>query len=224
MASTRFAIVGVLSVALCPLALGDARSQSGPDSAGNGQSRKIRLIAPDQVAPAPSDGPLERLPAQTDPAAGAKNTPRLLTVRSRLLHRPIIVDGGTFVSLGYRVAIEGVAPLPLEYVCTSVGGIVWPCGMAARTAFRYHVRGRSLRCRVPDEPPDNDAFITSLCTLAGEDIGNWLVSQGWAQAAGDAYRKESETARLQKRGIFGAPPAPYPANLPSINAQVSGTP
>ncbi len=38
--------------------------------------------------------------------------------------------------------------------------------------------------------------------MAGSDIGQWLVSRGWARADGDRYVEDEKAAREDKRGLW----------------------
>lgn len=188
-----------------------------------GTARKsVRLIAPELIAPAPSAGRLERLPAlapMQKPGIAPKAVIR--PARFRLLPLPIAESAGVLLADGYRIALAGIGPSDVGENCGVSG---WPCGATALTAFRAYLRGRSLRCRVPDERPPGKEIVVAECTLAGADIGAWLVRHGWARSSGGVYAEEEKLARERRLGLFGPPPPIYAPSFPSINAQVSGTP
>ena len=98
------------------------------------------------------------------------------------------------------------------------GGRTWPCGVNARTAFRLFLRGRALACDIPPKAGDD---IVASCRLGKQDVGAWLVINGWARAApGGPYAEAQQSAESRKKGIFGAPPErsgvqPPPATDPS---------
>lgn len=142
----------------------------------------------------PDDRTLAELPA-TDTPGDRKQT---------MLYRPVASAGGRFDAMGYSVAIAGVEGPALEQTCLFQGRS-WACGMQARTEFRALLRGRALSCAVPPEP--GGEIVTSACSLGRQDVGAWLVAQGWGKAAaGSAYADEDEEARGAKRGIYGPPP------------------
>lgn len=121
------------------------------------------------------------------------------------LFRPVAVESAVFESGGYTVAIDGVKSVSPDENCTHEG-TSWPCGVRARAAFRLWLRGRALVCQIPDAEEAGDA-MRARCRLAKEDVGAWLVSNGWALAAPDGpYVQAEEKARAEKLGIFGAPP------------------
>ena len=103
------------------------------------------------------------------------------------------------------LTLPGIEIVAADETCTSPSGQEWPCGMAARTAFRAYLRGRALNCHLPDAPSDED--IATECLLQGEDPALWLVSQGWARAKPDGpFGLQAEAAELARLGIFGQPP------------------
>lgn len=121
------------------------------------------------------------------------------------LFRPVAVESAVFESGGHTIAIDDVKSVPLDETCT-YEGTSWPCGMRARAAFRMWLRGRALVCQVPDDEEDNPV-MRARCRLAKQDVGAWLVSNGWALAAPDgAYVQAEEKARAARMGIFGPPP------------------
>lgn len=141
-------------------------------------------------------------PAET-PTPEASETPAPAEPQSgqRLFNRPIAVDSGTIVAGDVTLHIAGVEPLAPQQRCTQ-GAQSWPCGARARTAFRSWLRGRSVECDLPPEFAAQPGLPVS-CSLAGEDVGQWLISNGWAAATPDsAYAKTEHEAREAKRGIW----------------------
>ncbi|WP_183096966.1 thermonuclease family protein [Mesorhizobium sp. YM1C-6-2] len=121
------------------------------------------------------------------------------------LFRPVALESAVFESGGHTIAIDGVESVALDESCT-YEGTSWPCGVRARTAFRFWLRGRALVCQIPEAEQDKEVMRAS-CRLAKQDVGAWLVSNGWALATpGGPYVQAEETARAARMGIFGAPP------------------
>ncbi|TIU34710.1 MAG: thermonuclease family protein, partial [Mesorhizobium sp.] len=102
-----------------------------------------------------------------------------------------------------RVIISGAVDIGPDRAC-SFGDAIWPCGQRARAAFNAWLRGRALKCVLP---PDGDRFaVAAPCTLGKQDVGAWLVANGWAMAApGGLYDKAEAVARGAQMGIFGPP-------------------
>ncbi|MEZ5782703.1 MAG: thermonuclease family protein [Rhizobiaceae bacterium] len=144
-----------------------------------------------------------------------------------ILHRAIAPSAGVIEAMGYHVTIDGVEPVAADTRCTYKGE-EWQCGMRARTAFRGFLRGRSPTCKVPDEPPSE--MISAKCHIGKKDLGEWLVSNGWARAVpAGPYAEASAKAEQVGRGIFGAPPGKgglpeLPESYPPLTATVRETP
>ncbi|EKF44478.1 hypothetical protein NA8A_02010 [Nitratireductor indicus C115] len=183
---------------------------SAQDGGGTGQARGPRVIAPELVAPLPVDpSMLERIePRQPlSGLAGPAPEPKLRK-EDALFFRPVAVAAGMFESEGRTVTIAGIRVIPPDRTCEARDGGAWPCGVQARTAFRYWLRGRAIACESGPggEPPDTDKPLT--CSLAGYDIGKWLIENGWAMPEpGGPYEQDGENARRAGKGIFSGGPS-----------------
>ncbi|GLS29330.1 hypothetical protein SAMN04488498_113134 [Mesorhizobium albiziae] len=145
------------------------------------------------------------------------------------LHRPISNAAGTFEAMGYSVTIAGTEPVDADETCNFKGDS-WPCGARARTAFRSFLRGRAVICAMPEgaEP----GAITAECRIGTDNMGEWLVENGWARAAaGGPYAELGEKAQSAAKGVYGPPPvrietAPLPdgAQLPVLEADPAEVP
>ncbi|ODT08905.1 MAG: hypothetical protein ABS58_00040 [Mesorhizobium sp. SCN 65-20] len=133
------------------------------------------------------------------------------------LFHPVASAAGVIEGNGFNVAIAGVKPLDAGESCTS-DGQEWNCGARARTAFRGFLRGRSVVCDVP--PETERGVIVAKCRIGKQDVGEWLVANGWARAddAGP-YAEAGKRAEADKKGIFGPPPELLnTTNLPAVEA------
>jgi endonuclease YncB( thermonuclease family) len=150
--------------------------------------------------------------------------------KAKLLYRPTASAAGRIDVQGYQIAISGIEPVEPTESCGE-GSDAWPCGTAARTQFRHLLRGRALTCTVPDTAPAE--AVETDCSVGGEDVGRWLVAQGWARSVDDSEMTEiGEQARSAGRGIYGSKPVlppvainptpalqlPLPPSAPSIIA------
>jgi endonuclease YncB( thermonuclease family) len=168
-----------------------------------------RPVATAMVAPPPVDyGTLVRA-APRDPLGPLGQALPPPSVKpddwdGTILYRPVAVGSAEFAAMGYRIAIAGTESIDPLQTC-KFDGAEWPCGVRARTAVRLWLRGRALSCIVP---PDADRqLLVAGCRLGKQDVGTWLVSNGWARAAaGGPYAPAEEQARKAKLGIFGPPP------------------
>lgn len=122
------------------------------------------------------------------------------------LFHPVASAAGVIEGNGFNVAIAGVKPLDAGESCTS-DGQEWNCGARARTAFRGFLRGRSVVCDVP--PETERGVIVAKCRIGKQDVGEWLVANGWARAEdASPYAEAGKRAETEKKGMFGAAPEP----------------
>nr|WP_246673241.1 thermonuclease family protein [Mesorhizobium sp. B2-9-1] len=214
-----------------PDALADPSSESQPDEpatsaipapAAPQPPVHSRAIDPDVVAPpALSDSELERVepraPLSDLALAGPPKPPKTKMPgdwNGTKLFQPVATAAGLIESKGYAVAVSGVDVVKADETCSDAGKS-WACGTRARTAFRAFLRGRAVACTVP--PDGGRDIITAECHIGNQDIGQWLVENGWARAAqGGPYVEDENKARAAKKGIFG--PAPKLDGLPALPA------
>ncbi len=171
------------------------------------------------VAPLVPDGPLERVAALPQPTPPSQPEPEVASVpeskaiRWRLVFNAVATSAGILQTAETAIVIPGIDAVSADEDCTSPSGMIWPCGMVARTAFRNYLQGRALNCHLPDKN-DNKAIVAE-CLLQGQDPAAWLVEQGWARAKPDSpFAKLAETAKTSNRGIYGQPPAGVEVILP----------
>lgn len=182
-----------------PVDLGGANPVERPEISSD-VSQSVRTIGTPPPIAGPGTEPPVRVaavPSVSDTQPDADVTPRL-----HLFSRPVAVDAGTLKAGRTTLRVAEVEPISPDARCTE-GAQTWPCGIRARTAFRSWLRGRSVLCAVP--PGREDAVDLTVSCLAGEtDVGEWLVANGWAApSSASRYSALGETARTERRGIYG---------------------
>ena len=185
---------------------------------------RSRAIDPEAVAP-PSTGkePLERAeprPPLSDLSLALPPKPKAPGEwRGKPLFQPIATAAGTIEAKGHTIAISGIEIVKPDETCTDPAGKSWSCGQVARTAFRAFLRGRAVTCA----PPDGNHGTAAACHVGKQDLGAWLVENGWARPEKTGpYADAGEAARKARKGIFGAAPdlsglPPPPAEAPSTD-------
>lgn len=180
---------------------------------------------PAQSASAPT--PVQQPASQAAPGdtqkAGDSPTPPEATKPVELIHP--FSDRAGVLTLGNRsVQLSGIIPTDVGRMCTGSDGSSWPCGTAARTAFRMYLRGRTVDCDLPSETWQGT--VTASCRYVRVDLSEWLVRFGWAEPEpGSPLAAVAEQAKQQKRGIYGDDPrkghkstlAPAPAKEDPLN-------
>jgi endonuclease YncB( thermonuclease family) len=159
--------------------------------------RARRDVTPPGVTPGPPvSGPLVRIAPPPKPQA-EKPPPRPKIER---LFRPVVDSAGSLTTAAGSIRLAEIdAPAP-DATCGE-GDAAWPCGRMARAELMRFIRGRAIECQVP---PGEDSLPEIVrCSVGGADIGEWLVRQGWARPAGDAYADGAREAEEARRGLWG---------------------
>ncbi len=110
---------------------------------------------------------------------------RSLTVALCLLATPAladvagtasVLDGEAIEVHGQRIRLHGIDAPESRQLCR-LDGKPWSCGKDAANALANKIARRAVTCE--DLGRDRYERIIGRCTVAGEDIGSWMVSQGW---------------------------------------------
>ena len=175
------------------------------DASAGGEDKAVAGGNPSQPGTSAGPGdtaegaPLERLPPRP-PLSG--ETLQADTPKPQLLPRPVALDGARIAYRQGTIILPGVEALPLDQRC-GTGGDAFPCGVMARTELRRFLRGRSIECDVPPDFGVRRGEATSTCSVAGDDIGRWVIENGWGKAtAGGPYGEAQADARKARRGVW----------------------
>ncbi len=166
----------------------DARPEPASGTAGRDEVRDV--TPPDMTAGPRITGQLIRVePPAPEP-----------TSRMERLFNAIVISADTIKVQGRDVHLAGIAAPGFDERCGE-GAAAWPCGRMARAALRRFIRGRAIECEVP--PGADDIPDPAICRVAGDDIAQWLVAQGWAKRVGELYGEEENAAREARLGLWG---------------------
>lgn len=212
-----------------PVAQNGGPAASTKDAGAPGQprvepvKRNLRDVTPSGMVhvPRPQSQTVVRLPALVPPPPPPRPVMPRRWVGTRVLSAGIVQSGGA------EIRIAGIEALPGDAQCGPAGEAQWPCGNFARAALQRLLRGRPIECDPVDTPAakaGETRSVTTSCEIDGRDIGEWLVSRGWAQPAAPTseagednarYGEAMETAKAERRGQWGDPPTPLPAAEPA---------
>ena len=168
-----------------------------------------RAVAPDEIVPpaVEQDGLVREAPRAPLSELSLALPPKPKVTDEwdgTALFQPVAAAAGVIQAKGLSVAIAGVAPVAPGESC-SFEDKEWNCGARARTAFRGLLRGRAVVCALPAEAGQGD--VVARCRIGKQDVGEWLVANGWARAdAGRSLRGCRQEGRGRRKGIFGPPP------------------
>ncbi|NVP54868.1 thermonuclease family protein [Mycoplana rhizolycopersici] len=183
--------------------------QPAPQTDGGGDQKAGTQNAaePATSAPAPAFNAAE-IPVVTDPVA---------------LSRPIVLAAGRFSIGGKVLELDGIVPVAVTRQCTDSTGEGWPCGRMARTAFANLIRGRTIDCDLPSAQWAGTA--TARCLLAGKDLSQWLVENGWAEVEpGSGLQPAADTARAAGLGLYSPDPRRTRARSQDATGQTPADP
>ncbi|MDP9807628.1 endonuclease YncB(thermonuclease family) [Rhizobium tibeticum] len=188
-----------------------ARPTTNPEASMN--ARHVDDVS--QFYPAVVDGkPLERIAA-----AEPEQPARIAEDKDVNLVRPVAESAGVLAFGERRLQLAGINPTPADKICTDSKGREWPCGMLAKTNVRLFLRLRTVRCDL--DSSEWTGTVTAACRIGTQDISQWLVENGWAEAEkGSALAEVGEKARQTGKGLYGDDPrsateTSIPENLPS---------
>jgi endonuclease YncB( thermonuclease family) len=113
-----------------------------------------------------------------------------------------VIDGDTLEIHGQRIRLHGIDAPENRQLCR-LDGKPWQCGKDAANALAGKINRRPVTCEEMDR--DRDGYIVAKCTVAGEDLGEWLVTNGWAVAYylySYEYSRAEQRAKAARRGIW----------------------
>ena len=116
--------------------------------------------------------------------------------------QPRVIDGDTLEVAGQRIRLHGIDAPESRQLCRR-DGERWQCGKDATGALEAFLGGRP----VSGEELGRDRYrrVVAKCAVDGEDIGEWMVSQGWAVAYYQysyEYSRVEQRAKSARRGVW----------------------
>jgi endonuclease YncB( thermonuclease family) len=124
---------------------------------------------------------------------------------------PKIREGDQVVIGTAKIRLAGIDAPSVDQLCLNTNGERWTCGAASRDELIRHVAGKPWTCHVTRT--DRRGRSVAKCTVDGEDIQKWMVSNGWALSyvrVSHEYDADEKTAREAKAGMWqGAFIAPW---------------
>eukprot|EP00882_Tetradesmus_deserticola_P002244 GHRQ01002396.1.p1 GENE.GHRQ01002396.1~~GHRQ01002396.1.p1 ORF type:complete len:345 (+),score=130.59 GHRQ01002396.1:162-1196(+) len=118
-----------------------------------------------------------------------------------------VVDGDTLYVGAEKVRLYAVDAPEKSQACYNSRGEPYMCGQVALQALKERVGSKPVRCEVKtkDQYSRNVASCSILDGRLSEDMGSWLVSNGYAvayQQFGKDYALMEEKAHAMRKGIW----------------------
>ena len=136
-----------------------------------------------------------------------------------------VTDGDSLKVNGCNIRLEGIDAPEKDQFCINAGGQQVACGFDARDRLRDFINGRQVSC---EKKGVDIKYCRTLaaCSVDGEDIQAWMVSEGLALAY-EEYSKEfvpqQDEARAAQRGLWrGTFVAPWEFRHHNQQARVLG--
>ncbi len=113
------------------------------------------------------------------------------------------VDGDTLQVGDTRLRLHGIDAPELRQTCEDQAGEAWACGRRAASELAAAVAGGEIHCISRER--DRYRRLVATCWSQGRDIGQSLVSYGWAVAyrrySAD-YVRDEDVARYLTQGMW----------------------
>jgi endonuclease YncB( thermonuclease family) len=125
-----------------------------------------------------------------------------------IVGRASVINGDTLEVRGQRIRLSGIDAPEIGQLCEDENRKHYRCGQKAALALSDKIGAANVAC---DQTGTGDRFgrVAATCSVNGEDLNRWLVSQGHALAyrrhGGDAYDAEENEAKRSKRGLWAGP-------------------
>ncbi len=115
-----------------------------------------------------------------------------------------VIDGDTIDLAGTRVRLHAIDAPEMDQDCVMADGKVFACGQWAIAQVRDRFDGKQANC----VPRDVDRYgrVVAKCSVNGADMGDVIVSEGWAFAFrryGLDYDLTEKAAYVAARGLHG---------------------
>lgn len=116
---------------------------------------------------------------------------------------PSIVDADTVLLNGEKIRIQGIDAPETDQTCLDAAARPFKCGLDARSALDARFGRLPWTCRSSGK--DRYGRTLAKCSADGQDIGQWLVREGWALAFrrySTDYVQEENAARDTQSGLW----------------------
>jgi endonuclease YncB( thermonuclease family) len=113
-----------------------------------------------------------------------------------------VIDGDTIAIGGEKIRLFGIDAPEEKQIC-SYEGRPARCGQDATNHLHSLIGAGQVSCE--GEERDRYGRLLAICSIDGVDLGQQMVSSGWAVAFreySDHYVPDENAARIAKRGLW----------------------
>ncbi|MEP0144333.1 thermonuclease family protein [Tateyamaria sp.] len=115
-----------------------------------------------------------------------------------------VIDADTIDVGSTRVRLHAIDAPEQDQICQTEHGVDFACGVWASAQVADRFEGRYARCGQKDT--DRYGRVVAACQVGDVDMGQEIVSQGWAFAYrryGMVYDLDEKSAYVADRGLHG---------------------
>jgi endonuclease YncB( thermonuclease family) len=116
-----------------------------------------------------------------------------------------VVDGDTIEIHGQRIRLSGIDAPESDQLCRGDDSLQYRCGAKAANELDDHIAGRPVSCEGVGR--DQYGRTVAVCSIGGEDVAGWLVSNGfafdWPRYSRGKYAGAQKDAERAGRGVWG---------------------
>lgn len=115
-----------------------------------------------------------------------------------------VIDGDTLEIHGTRIRLWGIDAPESSQLCRGEDSLPYRCGAKAANELDRFIAGRAVSC----EPVSRDVYgrTVATCSVAGVDLGDWLVRGGlafdWPRYSKGKYDSAQREADRAGRGVW----------------------
>jgi endonuclease YncB( thermonuclease family) len=110
-----------------------------------------------------------------------------------------VVDGDGLRMDGHALRLSGIDAPEFDQTCTHAGRS-YPCGQEAADRLAALIAGRRISCTVHRR--DQYARLLATCHAGTTDLGERMVTTGWAVSYDGPYDAAEVAARSARAGIW----------------------
>ena len=128
----------------------------------------------------------------------------LPAIAGQLTGTASVIEGDRLEIHGQVIRLHGIDAPESEQICR-VGGEPWQCGRDAASALAERIGGRIVTCW--ERRRDRYGQVLAACSMEGEDLGEWMLLNGWAVAYhlhSYEYSRAETIAKENERGIWAS--------------------
>ncbi|ABE62771.1 nuclease (SNase-like) [Nitrobacter hamburgensis X14] len=115
-----------------------------------------------------------------------------------------VIDGDTLEIHGQRIRLSGIDAPESSQLCRGDDSLQYRCGAKSANELDEHIAGRPVSCEGVGR--DQYGRVVAVCSIDGEDVGEWLVRGGlafdWPRYSRGKYAGAQKEAERAGRGVW----------------------